>query len=399
MIDISKHIEKTYLRLHESEYAPENIIQSGEYTWPGDWEGRALLALCNIYELTGDDKRLKKVFSTIKSGLNSQGFFGEVFNPELISEQQLSGHSWLMRGFLEYYACFDDAEALSLADKLFNNLYYPSLFAYDKYPLMRTKQEGDVSGNISSIIDGWELSTDIGCAFMCIDGLSHYYEVTKNTKTAEMLEKLIEVFLSIDLVENKVQTHATLSATRGMIRYYKASGKEYYLDLAKKIFNFYLENGMTDTYENFNWFGRLDTWTEPCAIVDSFMVSDSLYKITGEKNYLTLARRIWLNGLSYCHRDNGGAGPNKCVTEQQKELGISMYEATCCCTMRYAEGLLTVKRSEKLYNSNGTENTVDEKGRKFVGDALVVKDEKGKEHLLCDLAFTDNNNKKFSVYF
>lgn len=41
---------------------------------------------------------------------------------------------------------------------------------------------GDVSGESLGTINGWVLSSDVGCAFMSIDGLSHAYEVTKDVR-------------------------------------------------------------------------------------------------------------------------------------------------------------------------------------------------------------------------
>jgi hypothetical protein len=131
---------------------------------------------------------------------------------------------------------------------------------------------------------------------------------------------------------------------------------------------------MTLTYENFNWFGRKDTWTELCAVVDSFMLASELYTVTGNESYRTLARRIWFNGLQFCQRENGGAGPNTCVTKENNVLKISMYEAPFCCTMRYAEGLLNFYRySNMLSHDPNADVVTDGYGRRFVDDVLLVK--------------------------
>ena len=51
---------------------------------------------------------------------------------------------------------------------------------YKSYPIDRTKKsEGGVSGSTVGHVGGWELSGDIGCAFMSIDGLSHAYAVSR----------------------------------------------------------------------------------------------------------------------------------------------------------------------------------------------------------------------------
>ena len=130
---------------------------------------------------------------------------------------------------------------------------------------------------------------------------------------------------------------------------------------------------MTLTYENFNWFGRPDTWTEPCAVVDSLILAIELYKITGETQYKKYARRIWFNGLQFCLRGNGGAGPNACVTEEQPFLRVSMYDAVQCCTMRYADGLLFYHKNKELFRAESDKITKDG-SRYFSGDYLLAED-------------------------
>ena len=54
-----------------------------------------------------------------------------------------------------------------------------------------------------------------------------------------------------------------------------------------------------------------------------------------------------------------------------------MYEAPFCCTMHFCEGLSYIHNNIEFYNYNGTEKTTDNLGRRFIGDVLLVKDEKG----------------------
>ena len=79
-----------------------------------------------------------------------------------------------------------------------------------------------------------------------------------------------------------------------------------------------------------------------------------LFRITEQDYYRVLARRIWLNGLQFCFRPNGGAGPNRCVDETHPILQVSFYDADQRCTMRYAEGLYWYnKKRELLQWQNG----------------------------------------------
>lgn len=375
--ELDKHIHKSFERLSSEDYSIKKIWKNQEYDWPGDWEGRALLAFVCLYEITGEKiPCMDQLLDELPQHLNSKGYLGEALE-YVADEQQISGHSWLLRGLIEYYNVFHNEKALHFASRIVENLYLPLIDLYEQYPTKREKKaEGGVSGKRGEIVNGWILSSDVGCAYMCLDGLSAYYAAMKDGKVRKMIDGLLERFTHIDRLKMKCQTHATLSATRGIVRMYRATGEKKYLDIALSIYDFYLRYGMTLTYENFNWFDRKDTWTEPCAVVDSFILAAWFYEITKEPKYQTLASRIYFNGLRFCHRDNGGAGPNTCVYENQQYLNISMYEADFCCTMRYCEGLKFVKEYEDIIVSD-EEIRTDEKGRVFYGNKLLLVDENG----------------------
>ena len=396
---LKDHIDKSFERLCQNNYLINDLL-NGDGNWPGDWEGRALLAFCSLYSCCGKKATAMDEFiKRIDEILNEEGFVGDVFNPDAVNEQQLSGNGWFLSALCEYYKLFGDEKILAIAKNVFNNLFYAALPAYDVYPLdPRTKEDGGVGGHNFEIKNGWILSTDVGCAFIGVDGVSRYYELTKDEKAKEFMEKTADKFLEVDKLKVKAQTHATLTASRAYFRFYKATGDKKYFDIAKDHFELYIKEGMTLNYENFNWFKRKDTWTEPCAVTDSVILAIWFYNETKDESYKTLARRIWFNGLSNSHRDNGGAGPNKCVYEDNPYLSVFMYEAHFCCTMRYPEGLKYIFDNAEMFENGEGEITTDEIGRKFNGDILIVTDEEGKEHLLSDLAFLPNEGKKYTVF-
>ena len=372
-----KNIQLNFQRLCSEDYSIENVFQSSDYSWPGDWEGRALLAFCCHYEMHKQEtSALHALVKLIPEKTNTQLYFGVNFDGVIVDEQQLSGHNWYLRGLLKYAELFNSDFAMQAAKSTVEHLYLPMLEWYDSYPLERDELVGDVSGDVVGVCSGWKLSSDVGCAFMCVDGLADYYERTKDCKVKAFLDKVIAIFEKVDLVKYRFQTHTTLTCTRGILRLYQVTGEAKYLEIVKRIFQIYLDYGMTLTYENYNWFGREDTWTEPCAVVDSFILAMKLYQITGDNSYLTLSRRIWFNGLQFCQRENGGAGPNSCVTVSQRSLKIAMYEASFCCTMRYAEGLLVYFHNSELFDwHDDMELVVDDLGRRFVDDKILVKSE------------------------
>lgn len=235
-------------------------------------------------------------------------------------------------------------------NKIVKNLFLPLRGKIGSYPIDRTAEEkGGVSGEMTEEIDGWMLSSDIGCAFMSIDGLSHVYEITKDEKTKELLDEMIDFYLSIDKLKLKAQTHCTLTSARGMLKMYKNTTEVKYLNGAKDIFELYaFGGGMTKTHQNLNWWCREESWTEPCAIIDSLMVATELYKFTKKEEYRTLAARIYHNGLATAQRSNGGAGTDTLICEgsPHKYLHPLMYEAKFCCSMRMAEGLWYINENK-----------------------------------------------------
>lgn len=293
---------------------------------------------------------MEQMLAQMPAHLNADGYFGPIFTHE-IHEQQLSGHSWLLRGLCEHYELFGDDFSRQLLCQIVENLYLTKTGRFSSYPVEREAVDtGDVSGSEMGIISDWILSTDVGCAFMSIDGLSHAYCILDDARIQKLLDEMIAVYLGIDKVRLKAQTHCTLTAGRGMIRMYEKTGNAHYLYGAEAILDLYVNGGgMTATYQNLNWWGRPDSWTEPCAIIDSLILAAQLYKSTGKEEYRVLAARIYHNGLATAQRSNGGAGVDSIVLESVNDsLYAKIYEAHFCCTMRLAEGLWYINENREL---------------------------------------------------
>ncbi len=346
-------------RLCSPIYRPHAIYTQDKNGWPGDWEGRTVLALVSHMKCLGHvPAYLDQILQCLPEHYNEKGYLGRILEEGLFDEQQFSGHNWLIRGLMEYYVLTGNEEIALSVKRIVYNLYLPAAGAYKNYPLKRGtgKDEGSYSGSFSGRSGSWLLSTDIGCAFMCLDGLSQYYSLFKDEKVFDLLREMTDVFVRIDFEGLKMQTHATLSALRGIIRLYQSTGEEPYLSAAKEIMRIYERSGMTENYANFNWFGRFDTWTEPCAITDSMMAATELFKITGDVSYLKLAQRIYFNAFSYAQRYNGGFGTDSTVGPAGKYLrpsGGGISEAYWCCTMRGAEGLAYLCENSVLTDVDG----------------------------------------------
>lgn len=388
--DFLRRVGLSESRLSGETYRFKRVFREKEYDWEGDWEGRALLAFVCLKRLTGrENPTLRYELSHLKEHTNKYGYFGKVADGETISEQQLSGNGWYLRGLCEYYEDTGDRAILTLIKSVVENLYLKNEELYRRYPEGERAEVGGVSGNATSEENGWKLSSDVGCSFIALDGLTAAYKILRYERLKDFISGRIEQFMRLDKLKCKMQTHATLTVCRAILRMYLVLSEKKYLDFAEKLFDLYINCGMTLTYENFNWFCREDTWTEPCAVTDSLIVALYLYRETKKTDYLRLARRIYFNGFLMGQRQNGGAGPNACVTKTQPYFGMKMYEAEFCCSMRYAEGLYQVSKfAEQLFNEDDGEKEItrDEVGRYFRGDHLLCIEDGGKLKELPDIS-------------
>lgn len=354
---LAERLTRQIARLESDMYLPPLVFESQSIdTWPGDWEGRAMLSQTLTAMATGrEPAALDAAMEQLAMALNGNGFLGRKLPHPQADEQQLSGHGWLLRALCSYYEYRKSDVTLFLIEGVVRNLFLPLRETYREYPTdpaLRTGG-GAESGHVFATAGNWHLSTDTGCAYIPLDGLSHVYTIYPDSplkqRLGEMIEEMIAKFLSLDPVGMKLQTHATLTATRGILRMYEATGRQDYLEAAARIFDLYLAHGMTVNYENQNWFGRPE-WTEPCAVVDSFMVASQLYAATAAPGYLPMINRILYNGMLRTQRSNGGFGCDSCATDGV--LGTHGFEAWWCCSMRGGEGLAACARYAYMIGKN-----------------------------------------------
>lgn len=284
--------------------------------------------------------------------MNEKGFFGEEYAPQC-DEQQLSGHGWFLRGLCEYYLDTRNLKVKKMIQDVVDNLVVPTKGKHKIYPIdpaKRDKEHGSYSGTLVEEKGLWRLSSDIGCDFIFMDGVIQAAEVLNRKDLYPIIEEMIDRFLEIDLVGIKAQTHATLTALRGLIRYSNLTGKTDLIKEAEKRFDLYVTEGSTENHMNYNWFGR-PTHTEPCAFIDAFMVGVQLWQATGKTKYLEESHKIYYNAICHAQRANGGFGLEKCSGSKNAFLKMGWDEAWWCCTMRGSEGL--VRAAEYSFMQSG----------------------------------------------
>ena len=329
--DIRYRAEKNLSRMESEPYQPAKFFQDSSYNWPGDFEGRTLLALVSDEKVLHKKARyMDELIAALPAHTNEDKYFGEKV-ADVVSEQLLAGNSWFLRAMCEHYAEYRDEACLSVIKTVNERLLSRLLPFYEKYPtdLSIRQNVGEAMGDLlQNAVNGWRLSTDTACAFIPLDGYTAVYEVLRDEKLKKLIERAIEIFDGIDKVGIRCQTHATLSGARGILRFYRLTGEEKYLAIARKLFALYESDGMTVNYANYNWFHRPE-WTEGCAVVDSFIVAMELFAYTGEYAYAAAVNRIFENAFRFSQRYNGGLGCDLCTTETQPVLrgGNGIFEA------------------------------------------------------------------------
>ena len=352
-----------FARLEGKWYRPWEVFSADQHGWPADWEGRIILALVSQGRLTHREPAwLAEIVDGIPAHLNERGYLGAICPEGVCDEQQLAGHSWLLRGLIAYAEWKQDEGSRKIAETILRNVVLPVAANYRGYPLSPADLptvKGWQLSKLQSKGKSHALSSDLGCAFIMLDGVTEAYRYFQWPELKSMAETMIERFFKIDLEALHVQTHATLTALRGICRYAELTGDKQALRKAKNVFDRYQEVAMTEHYANYNWWGR-PRWTEPCAVIDSYILAVWFWRLTGEARYLALSHQIFYTGVAHAFRADGCFGTDWCLgAVPPKEDGEHnplvlqprTYEVYWCCTMRGGE--LFARAGEALFYKQG----------------------------------------------
>ncbi len=364
--ELAMRANLNFARLETEKYWPETIFEMDQHAWPADWEGRTMLALTMHAQVTKREPAfLDAILEKLPERLNEKGYLGPVYDEGVTHEQAMAGHSWMIRALVEYFNWKKEsdptqaAKAMTVLTSIINGLYIPQTDNYRDYPIQEPERYDDprwILSHKQSKTKTHAGTSDCGCAFIAIDGATAAYELLGEKALKPLIEAMISSYETLPREQLHVQTHATLSGIRGILRYYRITGEQNYLKLAVETFDLYKTKAWTDHYANYNWFG-LPRWTEPCAIIDSFLISQELWEATGEEGYLRDAHHIFYNAIAHAERANGAFGTDLCVgakigvakkeghegwTESDQAILFAKaltYEVFWCCNMRGGDGL------------------------------------------------------------
>ena len=342
--DLAARMQLSAGRLSQPDYGIEAILAGRvEPDWPGDVPGRLILAWTELAEATGHaPPQLAALVNGIPAALNADGYLGAALDLRAIDEQQLSGHGWLISGLCRYSAYSGDARPLAWVRRMIEQLALPLRGSYRLYP--RTPDDrnrlGQAGGRLTGrVLNGWKLSTDVGCSYIFLEGLVAAYRVMPSPELGQLIDEAGAAFLATDVVAVQAQTHASLCAVRNLLLYEEMTGFRHgWRPRIEAFYRVYRAQAMTENEANWNWFGR-PTWTEPCAIVDSFLLTMELWRVTRSPGYLEDAHRIFYNALGYGQKTDGGFGCDAFNRDGGLALSNRHWDVPWCCNMRGVCGL------------------------------------------------------------
>ncbi len=345
--ELLRRAELNFRRLHDAEFQFDAMLTAfTAKEAPGDWVGRCLLALTEYARLLGREApHLAEIVARLPEAFNARGYIGEIHPPGTADENQIGGHNALLRGLCEYHRWRPDERVRGMIRSIITNLMLPTRPLWAEYPEQPAQELRDnqlVGLTVRRATGAWRgLSTDIGVGFFTLDSLTQAHAVEPVPGLRELIETMIARYARFDPVAHSAQTHSTLSTLRGILRWWREVDlRPEYLELVRTRHRLYRDLAETESHANYNWFGRPD-WTEPCAIVDAFLLVVQLWSATGEDDYLDEAHRIFFNALGHAQRPNGGYGCDLCTGARGLLFAVphEFFEAPWCCSMRGAEGL------------------------------------------------------------
>lgn len=319
-----------------------NHLQEGYFQWdsiskvnfepfPGDAIGRCINALTLLSRAQHQEApaNFREIVTRSPELQNPDGYLGPRLPEFRANEDTLAGHNGYFCGLSEYARWTHDTQAVETLSRMSANLVVPCREAISLY-----RKDSDAAARVN-----WRLSgADIGQLFLLLDGITRSYAQVPSPELKATIETMIARYHELDLVKISAQTHAMLSAATGILRWHELQHRPADLAFAEALYRQYRDLAMTETYENYNWFNR-PQWTEACAVIDSYILTVNLWRLTGKTSCLEDAHLILFNGLLPGQLRNGGFGTGPCVGANGLCRAKEHAEAPFCCSMRGGEGL------------------------------------------------------------
>lgn len=364
-LEYDTRLRSSLQRLQLEDYRVDVVIaETTASDWPGDLAGRLLLSLSRLARSGhGTAESATDLFEAMLDSTLDHGYFGAPL-AEVVDEQQVACHGWVTAAYLQYGFLTGDPRAFAAADRVVDGLILPALSRFSDYPVKRDLvADGAPSGTATKVVNNWLISTDTWCILLALNGLVPYTEHKRRDDVVAASEALIATLSSLDLLGNRVQLHAALAAARNAAHFSELTGSEAAHEAASSVYKTYARHARTLNWATYNWFDREDSWTEPCAIVDSIGLGLALWRQTGDSKYVRDVAFIEHNALGFAQKRGGGFGLDTVSTPSEPVIRVIHEDARWCCTIRGALGLIDLRDRSVSWTETGIEVLLPRAGR------------------------------------
>ncbi len=277
--------------------------------------------------------------------------------PAICSPDEINFYSNVLSALLAYFKSTKENDALCYIEKLATPLFACLLSEL-------------------KITSSKEFSTDTPAKSLCaINCLAEYAEIASSSKIKTTFDEIVDEFLKIDLTSSKDNCFDYLTTCLGVLKYAKLTGKQAVNESIAQLFDNFTLNAQSLNYASAISFASKGE-TSAAATARSMEVALCLFDNLNDERYLTMARRIWFNGMQFCQRENGQVGAEFFTTESSPNLKLSRYEIKQITTPLYAIGLKCFAQNKQIFEESGT-LFKDRRGRYFIGDKMFCLDESG----------------------
>jgi DUF1680 family protein len=338
-----------------------NFNQKRWFTnYSGDVSGRYLEVMSRASAGNPDKYRvLKRMREDVPALQREDGHFGteahidwaaELDNIKdndsgrLIRTALLWGNSRILLGLIEAYLAFGDEKCIASAKKLGD--FYIDVSNYLTAPdrVAEFHLSGSSPGGYST------------CWFPAVEGLVRLYKVTNEEKYLNTAAEMAEFRHKNNFDKLPCgHSHGYLCAAYGELLLYAATGEDKYLNWVEKSWNELVSGGYVSPAGGLLERAVIgDSRDEGCSNNDWFRLNLELARITKNIKYWGMAERTFVNAFAANQYDTGGFGHRRALSDGLGQFGYGMHieEALWCCTFHGGLGTQLLKYYLVSYDGN-----------------------------------------------
>jgi DUF1680 family protein len=340
------NMEKRLLNIDSAILLSGFVHRPGSQSWIGEHMGKFLFSASNSYRYTGD-KRMKALMDEMVNKYVAtqlpDGYLGTYMPGNYWKSWDVWAHKYAIIGLLSYYSVTGDKSKLEVAKKAADLIC--KTFGEDAGQLDLNKagyQSGMASASIlEPMIDLYRYTGDI----KYLDFSKYILRVIETETGAKIISTLQQTGTVTKIANAKA--YEMLSCFVGMLKYYRLTGDESFLNPIKIAWNDIVSKRLYVTgtassdeifkTDNFLPADSLSQMGEGCVTTTWIQFNEQLFKITGEQKYINEIEKTVYNHLLAAQSPVTG-----CVSFYTLLQGPKIYKCNdgqSCCLSSISRGV------------------------------------------------------------